>query len=74
MSKIMSGENQTKNLYLQRLVDGCIIILISLIVLAIYEDAWRIEHTTMFMSLRKRNSLTLFGKCVPNVLWFSLTV
>ncbi len=45
MSKIMSGENQTKNLYLQRLVDGCIIVLISLIVLAIYEDAWRIEHT-----------------------------
>lgn len=45
MSKIMTGENQTKNLYLQRLVDGCIVALISLIVLSIYEDAWRIEHT-----------------------------
>ena len=45
MSEIKPIENQTKNLILQKIVDGCIIILISLFVLTIYEDAWSIEHT-----------------------------
>lgn len=45
MSEIKPTENQTKNIILKKIVDGCIIALISLFVLAIYEDAWRIEHT-----------------------------
>ena len=45
MSEIKPTENQTKNIILNKIVDGCIIALISLFVLAIYEDAWRIEHT-----------------------------
>lgn len=46
MSKITSGENQTKNLYLQRLVDGCIILLLSVAVLSIYEWDWISVHTS----------------------------
>lgn len=45
MSEIKPTKNQTKNIILKKIVDGCIIALISLFVLAIYEDAWRIEHT-----------------------------
>ncbi len=44
MSKIIAGENQTKSLILKKIVDGCIIALICLFVLTIYEDAWTIEH------------------------------
>lgn len=45
MSVTKTTENQTKKLFLQRIVDGCIVVLISLFILAIYEDAWAIEHT-----------------------------
>lgn len=44
MSKIISGENQTKNLNLQRLVDSCVILLLSIIVLSVYENDWSSVH------------------------------
>ena len=37
--------NQTGNLFMQRIVDGCIVAIVSLFVLAVYENAWTIEHT-----------------------------
>lgn len=46
MSKIITGENQTKNLYLKNIVDAGIIALISLTVLYFYEMFWLSVHTT----------------------------
>ncbi len=46
MSKIKNTENQTKKLFLQRIVDVCVIILISLSVLNFYEMDWISVHTS----------------------------
>lgn len=79
MSKIISGENQTKNFYLQRLVDGCVIILLSLAVLNFYEWDWISVHTSkenMFavhfdmFSIYYGLAFILFYFCVPNFFEF----
>ncbi len=45
MSKINTEENQTKNLLLQKIVDGGIIVLISVTVLIFYESYWTSAHS-----------------------------
>ena len=44
MIKFGAIGNQTGNLFMQRIVDGCIVAIVSLFILAVYEDAWTIEH------------------------------
>lgn len=74
MSRIKTTENQTKNLILQKIVDGCIVVLISMFVLVVYEDAWTIEHIkeNMFaihfnmFSLYYLLAFTLFMYVAPN--------
>ena len=77
MSKIISGENQTKNLYLQKLVDGCIIILLSLAVLTFYEWDWISVHTSKenmlaiqfdMFSFHLMLAFLLFMYVIPNAL------
>lgn len=46
MSKTKTTENQTKKLFLQRIVDGCVIVLLSGAVLSIYEWDWISVHTS----------------------------
>ena len=46
MNKIKNTENQTKKLYLQRIVDVCFIALFSVIILYFYEMYWLSVHTT----------------------------
>ncbi len=79
MSKIIAGENQTKNLYLQRLVDGCIILLLSLTVLSIYESDWCSVHISKdnmyaiyfdMFSIYYGLAFILFYFCVPNFFEF----
>ena len=70
MSKIMTGENQTKNIILKKIVDGCIVMLISLIVLSIYEDAWRIEHTKESMFAIQFDMFSFYYLLAPVMLFY----
>ena len=70
MSKIMSGENQTKNIILKKIVDGCIVTLISLMVLSIYEDAWRIEHTKESMFAIQFDMFSFYYLLAPVMLFY----
>lgn len=46
MSTVKTPENQTKKLFLQKLVDGCIVVLISSIILKVYEGYWTSVHSS----------------------------
>ena len=46
MNKIGNTENHTKNYNLQRLVDCCVILLLSIIILSIYESDWSSVHAS----------------------------
>ena len=60
MSRIKTMENQTKNLILQKIVDGCIVVLISMFVLVVYEDVWTIEHIKENMFAIHFNMFSLY--------------
>lgn len=60
MSRIKTTENQTKNLILQKIVDGCIVVLISMFILVVYEDAWTIEHIKENMFAIHFNMFSLY--------------
>ena len=70
MNKIKNTENQTKNIILKKIVDGCIIVLISLIVLSIYEYAWRIEHTKESMFAIQFDMFSLYYLLAPVMLFY----
>lgn len=70
MNKIKNTENQTKNIILKKIVDGCIIVLISLIVLSIYEYAWRIEHTKESMFAIQFDMFSFYYLLAPVMLFY----
>ena len=79
MEKIILSENQTKNFYFQRLVDCCIILLLSIIVLSIYESDWCSVHTSKenmlaiqfdMFSLHLTLVFLLFMYGIPNAFGF----
>lgn len=70
MNKIKNTENHTKNIILKKIVDGCIIVLISLIVLSIYEDAWRIEHTKESMFAIQFDMFNFYYLLAPVMLFY----
>lgn len=70
MNKIKNTENHTKNIILKKIVDGCIIVLISLIVLSIYEDAWRIEHTKESMFAIQFDMFSFYYLLAPVMLFY----
>ena len=70
MNKIKNTENQTKNIILKKIVDGCIIVLISLIVLSIYEYAWRIEHTKESMFAIQFDMFSFYYLLAPIMLFY----
>ncbi len=46
MNTTKNAENQTKKLLLQKVVDACVIVLLSITILSVYENYWTTVHTS----------------------------